>query len=148
MKSSSHPMRVSPGSAGNVLLFPEGACASAGDPPEAVDQPPSRVALADLDAVAFARITAEWRSLLRGLGRRRRILESVLAAGRPLRLCQGALVIGFAADRQFHRALLDVPEHRRAVEEELARRFGIKLDVVTKLHPESRGRRPFDRTLA
>jgi hypothetical protein len=34
--------------------------------------------------------------------------------------------------------LLDMPEYRSCVEEELRRTFGVKLSVVTALHPESR----------
>jgi hypothetical protein len=40
--------------------------------------------------------------------------------------------------RCFHRELLDMPEYRTCVEEELTRTFGVQLFVATAAHPDSR----------
>jgi len=86
-------------------------------------------------------ITAEWRGLLKRLGHRRRILESILTAGQPIRLIADTLIVGFPPHRRFHQELLDMPEYRSCVEAELTRTFCTRLFVVTAAHPESRGLR-------
>jgi hypothetical protein len=122
----------------NLLLFPEDSAAS----PEALpltntssipESSPSRNIPPSL-----AQITAEWQMLLKRLGRRRRVLETVLAAGHPIKLTGHTLVVGFSPQRRFHQELLDMPDYRSCVEEELARTFQVRLSVVTALYPESR----------
>ena len=76
--------------------------------------------------------------LLKRLGRRRRVLEAVLAAGHPLQLTGHTLVVGFSPQRRFHQELLDMPDYRSCVEEELVRTFQVRLSVVTALYPEGR----------
>jgi hypothetical protein len=125
----------------NFLLFPN---TSSGFPvapllPNASSAPES---LPPRDfPVSLAHITAEWRGLLKRLGRRRRVLETILTAGRPIRLAANILVIGFPAHRRFHQELLDLPDYRSCVEEELTRTFRTQLSVVTAAHPESRSLR-------
>jgi hypothetical protein len=87
---------------------------------------------------SLAQITAEWQMLLKRLGRRRRVLEAVLAAGHPLKLTGLTLVVGFSPQRRFHQELPDMPDYRSCVEEELARTFQAQLSVVTALYPDSR----------
>lgn len=83
-------------------------------------------------------IIAAWPSLLKRLGQRRQVLESILRAGHPLRLTDSTLTIAFPLDRQFHRELLDIPDYRICAEQELAHIFRTKLTLVTCLHPENR----------
>jgi hypothetical protein len=145
MKSPSHPTHVSPGTDGNLLPFPEETLNSSDTLLESADSPSPSQPTSEATVLPLARVVAAWQPLVRHLGRRRRVLESILSAGRPLWLSGKTLVVGFAADRQFHRELLDVPEYRKIVEAELARRFGVELAVVTKLYPESRQRSTFGR---
>jgi len=92
-------------------------------------------------APSLADITAEWGRLLKRLGRRRRLLETLLSAGQPIRLTANTLIVGFPAQRRFHQELLDMPDYRACVEEELTRMFRTRLYVVTAAYPESRGLR-------
>ena len=122
----------------NLLLFPN---ASSGFPvaPLLTDAPSAPESLPPQDyPVSLAHITAEWRGLLKRLGRRRRVLETILTAGRPIRLAANILVIGFPAHRRFHQELLDMPDYRGCLEEELTRTFRTQLSVITAAHPESR----------
>jgi hypothetical protein len=135
----------------NLLLFPDDALA----PPEVLpltntspileSSPPRQFPL------ALTEITAEWSSLRKRLGRRRRVLETVLAAGQPIRLTGHTLVVGFSPQRRFHQELLDLPDYRSCVEEELARTFQVRLSVVTAVSPANRHlprQRPFRETPA
>jgi hypothetical protein len=99
---------------------------------------------------SLAQITAEWQALLKRLGRRRRILETILGTGHPVRLVDNTLVLGFPPQRRFQQELLDMPDYRGVVEEELQRTFQVQLSVVTALSPDthqpppqrSRGKNP------
>ena len=125
----------------NLLLFPH---ESSGFPvtPVLTKAPSAPESLPPQDfSVSLAHITAEWRGLVKRLGRRRRVLETILTAGRPIRLAANILVIGFPAHRRFHQELLDMADYRGCVEEELTRTFRTQLFVVTAAHPESRGLR-------
>ena len=122
----------------NLLLFPGDSAAS----PEALpltnassipESPPPQI-----NPLSLAQVTAEWQMLLKRLGRRRHVLETVLAAGHPLQLNGHTLVVGFSPQRRFHQELLDMPDYRSCVEEELVRTFHVRLSVVTALYPESR----------
>ena len=88
--------------------------------------------------LSLSHIAAEWRGLLKRLGRQRRVLETILTAGQPIRLIADTLIVGFPPHRCFHRELLDMPEYRGCVEEELTRTFRLRLFVATVAHPESR----------
>jgi hypothetical protein len=122
----------------NLLLFPGDPAA----PPEALpltnassrpeSPPPQNMPL------SLAQVLAEWQMLVKRLGRRRRVLETVLTAGHPLQLNGHTLVVGFSPQRRFHQELLDMPDYRSCVEEELVRTFQVRLSVVTALYPESR----------
>jgi hypothetical protein len=115
----------------NLLLFPDEPSAPAEASP-LTNRPPAPES-------SLAQITAEWRALLKRLGRRRRVLGTILTAGRPIRLIDDTLVVGFPPYRRFHQELLDMPDYRNCVEEELARVFHVRLSVVTALYPESGG---------
>ena len=138
MKHESPHTRIWNDRAINLVLFPKDASASpralplTSVPPILESFPPRSSPL------SLAQITAEWRMLLERLGRRRRVLETVLAAGRPIRLIGHTVVIGFSPQRRFHQELLDMPEYRSCLEEELTRTFRVQLSVVTALYPENR----------
>jgi hypothetical protein len=86
--------------------------------------------------LSLSQIIVAWPALLKRLGRRRRALESILQAVRPIRLIGQTLTIGFPPDRQFHRELLDLHDYRICVEKELARTFRVTLAVITSVHPQ------------
>jgi hypothetical protein len=135
----------------NLLLFPD----DPSTPPEVLpltntsaipeSSPPQQFSL------SLTQITTEWSSLRKRLGRQRRVLETVLAAGQPIQLTGHTLVVGFAPQRRFHQELLDLPDYRSCVEEELARTFQVRLSVVTAVSPANRHlphQRPFRKTPA
>jgi hypothetical protein len=125
----------------NLLLFPDESSASPAAPP-LMNAPPTPESLPPRNyPLSLPQITAEWRGLLKRLGRRHRVLETILTAGQPIRLTAETLLIGFPPDRRFHQELLDIPDYRSCVEEELARTFRTQLSVVTTVHPERRGLR-------
>jgi hypothetical protein len=138
MKQESPHTRLWNAGVTNLLLFPDDSAAF----PEALrltnpssipeSSPPCNT------PPSLAQITAEWQMLLKRLGRRRRVLETVLAAGHPIKLTGHTLVVGFSPQRRFHQELLDMPDYRSCVEEELARTFQVRLSVVTALYPDSR----------
>jgi hypothetical protein len=130
MKSQLPHMRVWHGEATNLLLFSDEPSIPAGVLP--LTNPPAAES-------SLASITAKWPALLTRLGRRRRILETILTAGRPIRLIDDTLVVGFPPYRCFHRELLDMPDYRNQVEEALAEMFHVRLSVATTLYPDSSG---------
>ena len=122
----------------NLLLFPDDSARS----PEALPltnaaSMPENSSLQN-SPPSLAQVAAEWQMLLKRLGRRRRVLETILTAGHPLQLTGQTLVVGFSPQRRFHQELLDMPDYRSCVEEELTRTFRVQLSVVTALYPESR----------
>ena len=132
-----HHRRISLGLYPNLLLFPEEVMAAREDSQLGDTHQPLCEAQSDNTTLpSLEQLKREWPQLRRRLGRRRRALESILAAGRPIRLCGCTLVVGFPPQRQFHRELLGLSEYRTAVEEELARMFGIPLTLMTVLHPQ------------
>jgi hypothetical protein len=135
----------------NLLLFPD----DPSTPPEVLplpntspipeSSPPRQFSL------SLTQITGEWSSLRKRLGRRRRVLEAVLAAGQPIQLTGHTLVVGFSPQHLFHQELLELPDYRSCVEEELARTFQVRLSVVTAVSPANRHlphQRPFKKTPA
>jgi hypothetical protein len=135
MKHEPHPTRVWEEGAINLLLFPDEPSA----PPEAL--PPMKTSLTPGSSpppqfsLSLTHITAEWQILRKRLGRRHRVLETVLAAGQPIQLTGHTLVVGFPPQRRFHQELLDLPDYRSCVEEELARTFQVQLSVVAVVSP-------------
>jgi hypothetical protein len=151
MKHAPPHTRVGDEGAFNLLLFPDDSSA----PPEALpltdtspipEGPPPR-----LFSLSLTQITADWSSLRKRLGRRRRVLEIILAAGQPIELTGHRLVVGFSPRRRFHQELLDLADYRSCVEEELLRTFQVRLSVVTMVSPANRHlphQRPFRKTPA
>ena len=151
MKHVPSHMRVWEEGAFNLLLFPD----DPSTPPEVLplantspmppSSPPRQFSL------SLTQITGEWSSLRKRLGRQRRVLEAVLAAGQPIQLTGHTLVVGFSPQRRFHQELLDLPDYRSCVEEELTRTFQVRLSVVTAVSPANRHlphQRPFRKTPA
>jgi hypothetical protein len=132
MESQSHVRPICNGELTNLLLFPEEIFT----PTEGSHSPHTPLHL------SLTHITVEWPALLRRLGRRRQMLETILMAGRPIRLIGQTLIIEFPLNRRFHRELLDIPDSRAHVEEELSRRFRVRLAVETSLCPENHRLRP------
>jgi hypothetical protein len=141
MEGQSRLRHVYNGEVINLLLFPEEISTPVEPPPPTNDRPQPEYPPLWTSSISLLDITAEWRGLLKRLGRRRRVLETILTAGRPIRLIGHTLIIGFPPDRRFHQELLDMPDYRTCVEEELSRTFQVGLAVATSLHPESRGLR-------
>ncbi|MGH8065420.1 MAG: hypothetical protein ACRERE_09305 [Candidatus Entotheonellia bacterium] len=141
MKHKQPHTRVWNDEATNLLLFPDESSASPATP-RLTNAPPTPESSPLRNVpLSLAQIIAEWRALLIRLGRRRRVLETILTAGQPIRLNADTLIVGFPPHRRFHQELLDMPDYRRCVEEELARTFRVRLSVVTAVHPDSRGLR-------
>jgi hypothetical protein len=86
-------------------------------------------------------VSAKWKRVARRPGRHRPVLELILAAGLPVRLVEQTLIIGFSPHRRFQRELLEGPDYRAPVEEELSRTFGVPLAVTTVLQPTRSGQR-------
>lgn len=141
MESQSRLRRGYTGEVINLLLFPEEISTPAEPPPPTNDRTQTEDSPLWTSPVSLAHITAEWQGLVKRLGRRRRVLETILTAGRPIRLTGHTLIIGFPPDRRFHQELLDMADYRAYVEEELSRMLKVRLAVATTLHPESRGLR-------
>lgn len=139
MDINSDPARVSSSKDTNLLLFPEETLALSASSQRCDAQRPPEPLPAQASSLSLADVLTEWQPMLKRLGRRRRVLETILAAGRPIRLFERTLLVGFSPQRQFHRELLDLPEYRRCVEKELSKIFGCELQVVTILHPERSG---------
>jgi hypothetical protein len=139
------------GEATNLLLFPDDPSVPAEASPLANVPPTPASSLGPNSPLSLRQLIADWQRLLKRLGRRRRVLETILAAGQPIRLTNGILVVGFPPHRRFHRELLDMPDYRLCVEAELARMFLVRLSVVTAFYPESGGlhrKEPFGKTPA
>jgi hypothetical protein len=140
MSQGPHRTRLCKDGVSNLLLFPDDSAAPpatlpprlASSIPESSHPPPP-----------IALITAEWQRLAKRLGRQRRVLETILTAGHPRQMAGQTLVVGFSPRRRFHRELLDMPEYRSCVEQELLRTFQVRLRVVTTLYPESRHPTPW-----
>ena len=141
MDIKSDPTRVSPSDETNLLLFPEETVRLSASSPMCDTQQPSETSPSEAVSLSLAHVLAAWQPMLKRLGRRRRILATILAGGRPIRLFDRTLVVGFSPQRQFHKELLELPEYRSCVEKELSKTFGIELQVLTALHPERRGPR-------
>jgi hypothetical protein len=138
MENQSRVRPLCNGKLTNLLLFPEEIFT----PPERSPSPnnhrqPECLPLWN-PLLSLTHIAAEWPALLKDLGRRRQVLETILTAGRPIRLSGHTLIIEFPPNRRFHQELLDIPDYRVSVEEELSRRFQVRLVVATSLYQERR----------
>lgn len=139
MTQRPHHTRLCKDGVTNLLLFPDDSAASP------ATLPPTNASLipeSPYPPPPIALIAAEWQTLAQRLGRQRRVLETILAAGHPLQMAGHTLVVGFSPRRRFHRELLDMPEYRSCVEQELMRTFQVRLCVITTLYPESRPAAP------
>ena len=125
----------------NLPLFPEETSGQPMPPQMFGRQQPRKTSASPPIPLSLAQVSAKWTRVARRLGRHRPILELILAAGLPVRLVEQTLIVGFSPHRRFHRELLEVPDYRVPVEEELSRTFGVPLAVTTVLQPTRSGQR-------
>jgi hypothetical protein len=83
----------------------------------------------------IAQVTATWDRVVKRVARRRRILETILVAARPLRMAGPKLILGFPPQHRFQQELIESEEYRSLLEDELRNTFGMNLEVATELHP-------------
>ena len=76
-----------------------------------------------------------WDHLVKRVGRRRRILETILSTARPLRVAEQRLVLSFPPQHSFQQELVESEEYRSLLEEELKKAFGVSLEVTTEAYP-------------
>jgi hypothetical protein len=76
-----------------------------------------------------------WNQVVKRVARRRRILETILAAARPLRVNEQRLVLSFPPQQRFQQELVESDEYRSLLEEELRKVFGVNLEVTTEVYP-------------
>jgi DNA polymerase III subunit tau-like protein len=84
---------------------------------------------------SLAQVTAMWDYLIKRVARRRRILETILAAARPLRITDQTLVLGFPAQHRFQQELVESEEYRSLLEDELQKAFGVHFEITTEVYP-------------
>jgi hypothetical protein len=84
---------------------------------------------------SLAQVTAMWDYLIKRVARRRRILETILSAARPLRVAAQRLVLGFPPQHRFQQELVESEEYRSLLEEELQKAFGVRIEVTTEVYP-------------
>jgi len=112
--SSAAPVAVA------VVAEPEAPVATL---PPAFGAPTASAALeAELDGA----ITENWKRAITAVNGRKRMLGAFLEESQLVGLAGGALVL---AMDDLHRAVVDAPEHRAMVQEELARTFGRPLEL-------------------
>ncbi|MBI3327134.1 MAG: DUF87 domain-containing protein [Nitrospinae bacterium] len=139
---SSQPTSVALPGDTNLPLFPEEGLMPAAPPRlSGIGRPPD-TSPSNAPFVSLARVIAVWEHVVRRLGRRRRILETILAYARPVRIFEQTLVVGFPPQHRFHQELLDSPEYRTLLEAEISRTFGVPLQVMTAIQAERRDPRP------
>ena len=80
-------------------------------------------------------VTAKWDQIVKRVARRRRILETILAAARPLRVTERGLVLSFPPQHRFQQELVESEEYRSLLEEEIQKAFGVSLEVSTEVYP-------------
>jgi hypothetical protein len=113
-------------------LFPEEALPRPAVTP-AVGQ--EDVSPAPASALSLPQIAAQWHDITRRVGRRRRILETILSTARPVQLEGHTLLLGFPPQSRFQQELMATPEYRSLLEEELAQLYGVPVEVSTTLSP-------------
>ena len=125
----------------NLPLFPEDTSGQPTSPQMFGRRQPRGTSASPPIPLSLAQVSAKWTRVARRLGRHRPVLELILAAGLPVRLVEQTLIVGFSPHRRFQRELLEVPDYRAPVEEELSRTFGVPLAVTTVLQPTRPGQR-------
>jgi hypothetical protein len=80
-------------------------------------------------------VTSMWDRVVKRVSRRRRILETILAAARPLRVTEQVLVLSFPPQQRFQQELVESEEYRILLEEELKIVFGVSLEITTEVYP-------------
>jgi hypothetical protein len=88
-----------------------------------------------LSTPRLEQITARWDHVVKRVARRRRILETILAAARPLRVTEQGLVLSFPPQHRFQQELVESEEYRSLLEEEIKKVFGVSLEVTTEVYP-------------
>ena len=83
----------------------------------------------------IGQVTAMWDHVVKRVSRRRRILETILAAARPLRVTEQRLVLSFPPQHRFQQELVESEEYRSLLEDELKKAFGVSLEVTTEVYP-------------
>jgi hypothetical protein len=125
-----------PAPAGSDLslpLFPDEA------PPLTVTHEPlhdeQSATMPQLSPPTLEQMTAMWDQVVKRVARRRRILETILAAARPLRVADRGLVLSFPPQHRFQQELVESEEYRSLLEEEIEKVFGVSLEVTTEVYP-------------
>jgi hypothetical protein len=80
-------------------------------------------------------VTANWDHVVKRVARRRRVLDTILAAARPLRVTEQRLVLSFPPQHRFQQELVESEEYRSLLEEEVKKTFGVSLEVTTEVYP-------------
>jgi hypothetical protein len=117
----------------SLPLFPDetpplaGTIESRNDAPVAAMPQPSSPTL--------DQVTAMWDRVVKRVSRRRRILETILAAARPRRVTEQVLVLSFPPQQRFQQELVESEEYRTLLEEELKTVFGVSLEITTEVYP-------------
>jgi hypothetical protein len=83
----------------------------------------------------IAQVTAMWDRIVKRVARRRRILETILSAARPLRITGQRLILGFPPQHRFQQELVESEEYRTLLEDELKKAVGVSLEVTTEVYP-------------
>ncbi len=131
----------SPDAGPNLPLFPVETRLPPLPPGRAASWQSSETSPSLRPVLSLAQVITQWEHVVRRLGRRRRLLETILATARPVRINENTLVVAFPPQHRFHQELFDAPDYRTLMEEELAETFGVALEVTTVLQPERRGPR-------
>jgi uncharacterized protein len=92
-------------------------------------------ALSQSSTPTLERVTAMWDHVVKRVARRRRILETILASARPLRVTEQRLVLSFPPQHRFQQELVESEEYRSLLEEELKKALGVGLEVTTEVYP-------------
>jgi hypothetical protein len=121
--------------AGNpsLPLFPDEPAAGPAAAESAQDEPVSQTSQAPTPTIA--QITGLWDRIVARVARRRRILETILSAARPLRVVEQTLFLGFPPQHRFQQELVESEEYRSLLQEELRKTFGVSLEVTTEVYP-------------
>ncbi|HEX9870741.1 MAG TPA: hypothetical protein VGC99_19525 [Candidatus Tectomicrobia bacterium] len=132
MPRLSSPLQTTAGTDPSLPLFPDDTPAPAVAPAPRADE---RIPGASPPMPSVAQVTAMWDYLIKRVARRRRILETILAAARPLRVADQKLVLGFPPQHRFQQELVESEEYRSLLEDELRKAFGVHLEVTTEVYP-------------
>ena len=133
MSRLSARLEASAGADLSLPLFPDGLPARIVPPEPRDDEEISDPSPPSMPSVA--QVTAMWDHLVKRVARRRRILETILSAARPLRVADQRLVLSFPPQHRFQQELVESEEYRSLLEEELRKTFGVSLEVTTEVYP-------------